>query len=43
MRGWLVWLIGSLDGFGFLLGLNGSLIEPIVAIPANEIVISLLF
>jgi ferrous iron transport protein B len=34
------WLIGSLDGFGFLLGLNGViLVAYIVAIPANEIVI----
>ncbi|WP_339627317.1 nucleoside recognition domain-containing protein [uncultured Maribacter sp.] len=35
-----VWLISSLDGFGFLLGLNGViLVAYIVAIPANEIVI----
>jgi ferrous iron transport protein B len=34
------WLISSLDGFGFLLGLNGViLVAYIVAIPANEIVI----
>ena len=34
------WLIDSLDGFGFLLGLNGViLVAYIVAIPANEIVI----
>ncbi len=34
------WLIQSLDGFGFLLGLNGViLVAYIVAIPANEIVI----
>lgn len=34
------WLIHSLDGFGFLLGLNGViLLAYIVAIPANEIVI----
>ena len=34
------WLIHSLDGFGFLLGLNGViLVAYIVAIPANEIVI----
>ncbi len=34
------WLINSLDGFGFLLGLNGViLLAFIVAIPANEIVI----
>ncbi len=34
------WLIGSLDGFGFLLGLNGViLLAYVVAIPANEIVI----
>jgi len=34
------WLIGYLDGFGFLLGLNGViLVAYIVAIPANEIVI----
>jgi ferrous iron transport protein B len=34
------WLINSLDGFGFLLGLNGViLVAYIVAIPANEIVI----
>lgn len=35
-----VFLIHSLDGFGFLLGLNGViLLAYIVAIPANEIVI----
>ncbi|WKD85582.1 Fe(2+) transporter FeoB [Polaribacter huanghezhanensis] len=35
-----VWLIHHLDGFGFLLGLNGViLLAYIVAIPANEIVI----
>lgn len=35
-----VWTINSLDGFGFLLGLNGViLLAYIVAIPANEIVI----
>ena len=35
-----VWTIHSLDGFGFLLGLNGVvLLAYIVAIPANEIVI----
>ena len=35
-----VWAIHSLDGFGFLLGLNGVvLLAYIVAIPANEIVI----
>jgi ferrous iron transport protein B len=35
-----VWLIESLDGFGWLLGLNGViLLAYIVAIPANEIVI----
>lgn len=35
-----LWLIHSLDGFGFLLGLNGVvLLAYIVAIPANEIVI----
>ena len=35
-----MWLIHSLDGFGFLLGLNGViLVAYIVAIPANEIVI----
>lgn len=35
-----VWVINSLDGFGFLLGLNGViLLAYIVAIPANEIVI----
>ena len=34
------WVIDSLDGFGFLLGLNGViLLAYIVAIPANEIVI----
>ncbi|WP_415863863.1 nucleoside recognition domain-containing protein [Thalassobellus suaedae] len=34
------WTIHSLDGFGFLLGLNGViLLAYIVAIPANEIVI----
>jgi len=34
------WVINSLDGFGFLLGLNGIiLLAYIVAIPANEIVI----
>jgi len=34
------WTINSLDGFGFLLGLNGViLLAYIVAIPANEIVI----
>lgn len=34
------WLVNSLDGFGFLLGLNGViLLAYIVAIPANEIVI----
>lgn len=34
------WLIDSLDGFGFILGLNGViLLAYIVAIPANEIVI----
>lgn len=34
------WVIQSLDGFGFLLGLNGViLLAYIVAIPANEIVI----
>ncbi len=34
------WMITSLDGFGFLLGLNGViLVAYIVAIPANEIVI----
>ena len=34
------WIINSLDGFGFLLGLNGIiLLAYIVAIPANEIVI----
>jgi len=34
------WAINSLDGFGFLLGLNGViLLAYIVAIPANEIVI----
>ncbi|EPR68549.1 nucleoside recognition domain-containing protein [Cyclobacterium qasimii] len=34
------WLIGSFDGFGFLIGLNGViLLAYIVAIPANEIVI----
>src|SRR5690606_21753790 len=34
------WTIDSLDGFGFLLGLNGViLLAYIVAIPANEIVI----
>lgn len=34
------WAIHSLDGFGFLLGLNGIiLLAYIVAIPANEIVI----
>jgi ferrous iron transport protein B len=34
------WLIVHLDGFGFLLGLNGViLLAYIVAIPANEIVI----
>jgi len=35
-----VWTIESLDGFGFLLGLNGVvLLAYILAIPANEIVI----
>ena len=34
------WLINAMDGFGFLLGLNGViLLAYIVAIPANEIVI----
>ena len=34
------WMISSLDGFAFLLGLNGViLVAYIVAIPANEIVI----
>lgn len=34
------WLINSMDGFGFILGLNGViLLAYIVAIPANEIVI----
>ena len=34
------WTVHSLDGFGFLLGLNGViLLAYIVAIPANEIVI----
>ncbi len=34
------WAINSLDGFGFLLGLNGViLLAYVVAIPANEIVI----
>ncbi len=34
------WTINSLDGFGFILGLNGViLLAYIVAIPANEIVI----
>jgi len=34
------WVIHSLDGFGFLLGLNGViLLAYVVAIPANEIVI----
>lgn len=34
------WTINSLDGFGFLLGMNGViLLAYIVAIPANEIVI----
>ena len=34
------WVIDALDGFGFLLGLNGViLLAYIVAIPANEIVI----
>jgi ferrous iron transport protein B len=34
------WLIGWLDGFGWLIGLNGViLLAYIVAIPANEIVI----
>ncbi len=34
------WLVHSLDGFGFLLGLNGVvLLAYVVAIPANEIVI----
>ena len=34
------WIIDNLDGFGFLLGLNGViLLAYIVAIPANEIVI----
>ncbi|MBP1840473.1 ferrous iron transport protein B [Formosa algae] len=34
------WLINGMDGFGFLLGLNGViLLAYIVAIPANEIVI----
>jgi len=34
------WTINALDGFGFLLGLNGViLLAYIVAIPANEIVI----
>jgi len=35
-----IWMIHSMDGFGFLLGLNGViLLAYIVAIPANEIVI----
>ncbi len=35
-----VWTIESLDGFGFLLGMNGVvLLAYILAIPANEIVI----
>lgn len=34
------WLVNGLDGFGFLLGLNGViLLAYLVAIPANEIVI----
>ncbi len=34
------WTINSLDGFGFLIGLNGViLLAYIVAIPANEIII----
>ncbi len=34
------WLINGMDGFGFLIGLNGViLLAYIVAIPANEIVI----
>ncbi len=34
------WLIGQLDGFGWLIGLNGViLLAYVVAIPANEIVI----
>lgn len=34
------WLVHAMDGFGFLLGLNGIiLLAYIVAIPANEIVI----
>ncbi len=34
------WLVNGLDGFGFLLGLNGViLLAYVVAIPANEIVI----
>ena len=34
------WMITSLDGFGWLLGLNGViLLAYIVAIPANEIVV----
>ena len=34
------WLITSLDGFGWILGLNGViLLAYIVAIPANEIVV----
>ncbi len=34
------WLIGLLDGFGWLIGLNGViLLAYVVAIPANEIVI----
>jgi ferrous iron transport protein B len=34
------WAVHSLDGFGFLLGLNGViLLAYVVAIPANEIVI----
>ncbi len=34
------WMVNSMDGFGFLIGLNGViLLAYIVAIPANEIVI----
>ena len=34
------WIVDALDGFGFLLGLNGViLLAYIVAIPANEIVV----
>ena len=34
------WMIDFMDGFGFLLGLNGIiLLAYIVAIPANEIII----